>query len=154
MHFGPALDDRQSEGRMMLYEFRSASTVRVQVRSLRLFQSRDGLELVDGGMKGSAMIHFRDSTRYMTNKRNLLERMVWDCGEQPVRSLASGLDTCFVCNRFGSCNAGTTGQKHRELWLALPLSLFRSLLHAKRRAGHIQSKGEAWWTRIFWGARC
>jgi len=110
--------------------------------------------VVDGGMKSSTMIHFRASTRYMTKQAkpsgtNGLGQW-WTTCATPHFCVGHVLT---VMDSEDATQAGTIGQRHPPR-LTLPLSLSRSLLRTKRQAGHIQRKGEAWWTRIYWSTSC
>jgi len=128
----------QAEWRPMLHGFRSASTVRVQICAGRpLLLSLIPWRVVDSGMKSTAMIYFRPARAIWPNKRQR-----WTTCATP-----------HFCVGHMLTVMNTIGQRHPST-LTLPLSLSRSLLHTKRQAGHIRSKGEAWWTRIYWSARC
>jgi len=80
------------------------------------------------------------------------ERMVSDRDGQPVRRLTSALNTYWLYDVMDTEDARQAPLvKGIYLpWLTLPFSLSWSLLHTKRQAGHIRSKGEAWWTLIYW----
>jgi len=95
----------------------------------------------DGSMKDTAIIYFQGSTRYMTKQAK----------PSGTVGLAQRWTTCATSHFCDGhvmtvmdtedTDAGTIDQRHPP-WLTLPLSLSWSLLHTKRQAGHIQSKGE------------
>jgi len=110
--------------------------------------------VVDGGMKSKAKIHVRASTRYVSKHAQPpgtdgLGQRWTTCATSHfcVGHVLTVMDTEYATQ------APLVKGIHAP-WLTLPLSLSRPLLYIKRQAGHIQSKGEACCTRIYWSARC